>query len=134
MSKLTDARQALQQTLSLIPDFPVFAYVSDSAPPPCAWIEPDDIDYLQVMGSDVAEYQLVVTVLTGRTSEQAAQETLDDFVGTDGAKSIPAIIESDPTLNDAVQYAVPVSMERYGVFTMAGVEYIGAQVMVEVRI
>lgn len=134
MSSLNVARLAVQQVLQGIPDFPVFHYVSDSAPPPCGWIEPDTIDYLQTMKSSSAEYRLIVTIVTGRVNEAAAQDDLDKFIAPDGAQSVPGIIQADPTLGAAVDYCVPVAMSRYGTFTMGQIEYIGAQITLEVRL
>lgn len=134
MANLLTVRTALQQTLSGIADFPVFHYVADSAPPPCAWIEPDGIDYLQTMKSPDANYPLVVTILTGRVNEAGAQDTLDRYLSPDGALSVPLIIEQNPTLGEVVDYCVPVAMNRYGIFTMGGVDYIGAQIQIEVRL
>lgn len=134
MANLLDARHALQQVLSGLPDFPVFHYVADAAPPPCAWIEPDTIDYLVTMGSDKADYPLVVTVLTGRVNEAAAQDNLDRYLSPDGEQSIPLIVEQNTTLGGVVDYCVPTVMDNYGVFTFGGVEYIGAQISFEVTL
>jgi hypothetical protein len=134
VAHLLEIRAALQNTLSGLQDFPVFHYVADSAPPPCAWIEPENIDYLQVMASDSGEYEMVVTVLTGRVNEAQAQDQLDRYLSPDGPDSIPLIVDRDPTLGGVVDYCVAVSMDRYGTFQVGGVEYIGAQIVFEVRL
>jgi hypothetical protein len=134
MAALLEIRTGLQAVLSGLSGFPVFHYVADSAPPPCAWIEPEAIDYLQVMRTADAEYQLTVTVLTGRVNEAAAQDQLDRFLSPDGADSIPLIVEQNPTLGGVVDYCVAVASDRYGTFTMGGVEYIGGQITFEVRL
>ena len=133
-STLGTARQALANYLDGIDGMVAFSYIPDAVPAPAIVIVPGDADYLQTMRSTDTEYALRAQIVVGRVNDQQAQELLDELVSADGAKSVAAFVESDPTLGGAVDYCKATSMSDYGRGQVNNVEMMVATVNFEVRV
>ena len=137
MGQMTVIRAALAKVINDA-DMAVVAYdwVPDSVVVPCVIVDPapNAIDYQQVYRSQNADWTFELAVVAGRVNERAGQETLDELVSPDGTRSIPALIDTDRTLGGVVAFAVPTVMRSYGKLTVAGVDYLGCVVEVEVNV
>ena len=145
MGQMSTVRQALADTLNNAPSLSnpgatpsVIAYtlIPDSVNVPCVIVEPGStpIDYQTAMRSSNADWTMDLLILASRSNETAGQEIIDELASPDGTRSIPAILQADPTLGGQVSYAVPVQMRDYGRFPVGGVEYLGCRIEVEVNL
>jgi hypothetical protein len=73
-----------------------------------------------------------VTVLVEWADQVTAQKTLDEYLASTGAKSIKAAIDGDPTLGGIVDYAHATQVEDERILPFVGVEYLAADIVVEV--
>lgn len=76
-------------------------------------------------------WTLRIYVIVSRAEQAGAQKKLDAYITPSGALSIPAAINADPTLGGVVDFAEPVRLQRYGLVTYNGVDYLGAEIIVE---
>ena len=113
----------------------VSTYAQGSISPPAAVILPSQgtfTDYDVSFEQGVATYEMRVVLLVSEGSDRAGTELLDSFLEPTGALSIRAIIAADPKLGGVVHYAVAKSVQRYGMLEWAGLQYLAAEVLVEV--
>jgi hypothetical protein len=73
-----------------------------------------------------------VTVLVSWADQVTAQETLDEYLASTGAKSIKAAIDADPTLDDIVDFAHATIVEDERIAQFNGTDYLAADIVVEV--
>jgi hypothetical protein len=73
-----------------------------------------------------------VTVMVSWADQETAQETLDEYLASTGAKSIKAAIDADPTLGDIVDFAHATLVEDERITAFYGVDYLAADIIVEV--
>jgi hypothetical protein len=73
-----------------------------------------------------------VTVLVSWADQVAAQKALDGFLASTGATSIKAAIDADPTLDGIVDYAHATLVEEERITLVNSVEYLAADIVVEV--
>ena len=99
-AKISEISEALANSLTLIPGLRVVQYVPDQLNPPVAI---DSVTYHRAFGGGDATHEYTVTVIVGRANERTAQGQLDDFLSYDGARSVRAAVELDPTLGGIVQ-------------------------------
>jgi hypothetical protein len=84
------------------------------------------------MRTAVARYLFPVRVIAGRVAEGEGQDKIDDLVSPDGASSVRAAIDADPTLGGVAHSTRVVAARDFGVYEVAGVSYIGGEFEVEV--
>ena len=136
MATLTEIRDALAAQISaLVPGLRTAATVPATINPPVAVITPNPaalINYLEVLSSTVATWTMRVYIIVGTVSDRSAQTMLDAFLAPTGGSSVPAAINSDPTLGGVVEYAVPTAAQRYGELQYAGIAYLGCEILVDV--
>ena len=102
----------------------VFDTIPDNVIPPAAVIGQLSFDYDLVFARGADTATVDVMVITGRMSERAAQDYLDNLLQPTGNSSVKTKIESDQTLDGAVtsvrvQRAEPVSVTVSGVEMLA---------------
>lgn len=82
-------------------------------------------------GMDAVHLKLLL--LTSRANVEAGQRALDLYLKTSGPTSIKEALENDRTLGGLADRIRVDRVENYGFFTVAGVDYLGAELFVDVR-
>lgn len=102
--------------------------------PPCAVIAPQTgriIDYGQTL-DDETNYYLRVIMLVSEGDSAEGQDLLDAYLSPEGAQSVNAAVQADPTLSGAVSYAAVMQATGYGVMNWNGVEYLACSLIVNI--
>ena len=89
-------------------------------------------DYSPVMGQDCMDLTLVVNVFVQWGDDDAAWDQLQPFVDRTGSFSLFAAVIADPTLGGVVDSALPMNPTNFGPYTYGAVQYLGAEMTVEV--
>lgn len=124
-------RAGLATALETISGLRAFEYVPDSLAPPAAVVEPIEITYHGAMANGMTTYRAFILVIVGRMSDRSSQARLDGYLGTSGASSVLAAIESDPTLGGACS-TLMVAQALPREVVVSGVEMIAYRFEVEV--
>jgi hypothetical protein len=133
MTPLKTILEALAAALETIAGLRVFSYMPDSLAPPAAIVQlPESIDYDLTFGRGADTYNLRVLLLVGKVSDRASTANLAQYLNAAGATSIKAAVEADPTLGGLVDDANLKRASGIGTYTVAGTEYVGALLDVEV--
>lgn len=98
-AKISEVAQGLKDQLRQIPGLRVVDYMPDQINPPTAVMSISDVTFHRAFAGGDPEYQFVVSIIVGRTSERVAQDRLDAYCSFDGDQSVRAAIESDQTLD-----------------------------------
>lgn len=136
MATVTELREGIAERLATITGLRVHDTVPDTVSPPAAVVRPDQgtfLTYDTTMGGESHDYLFVVTVLVAGGVDRAAQEAVDAYLATSGARSIHAALEADPELGGVADDAHVSSARNYGPVTFAGVDYFGADLLVQVK-
>jgi hypothetical protein len=120
----------LAAALETIPQLRVFPYWADRVTPPAAvvaWPDPLTYDSTMQRGSDQAE--LSVLVMVGKVDARSSRDQLARYADGSGTHSVKAAIDGYA----ATAYDVArVSRAEFGVFPVAGVEYLAATFFVDI--
>lgn len=107
------------------------AFIADSIDPPFAY-PVDSGGTFDVSMDGLADATVTLRVLTSRSEDQAGQELLDDFLASTGETSIKAAVEADPTLGGECSDLHVSGWSGYQLYEVAGTDYYGAELTVEV--
>lgn len=129
---VSEVSEAIRTALKNIQGLRVVEYIPDSLNPPMATVGADTVTYHGAFGAGNPVYQFTVAVVVARSSERMAQKRLDDFLSYDGALSIRAALEADPTLCDTVQACQVVSGGNITNINVSDVVYLSVEFAVEV--
>jgi hypothetical protein len=127
MASLSALRDGIAENLSTIPGLRVSAFIPDNMNPPIAIVNPQNIEYHKAFANGLNTYTFVISVMVGRVSERAAQNTLDAYCAPTGASSIKSAIESDRTLSGRAFDLVVSDMRNYGSVTIGDNTYLTAE-------
>lgn len=102
-------------------------------PPVAAVLPPTGtfIDYRVALEHGIAAYSWRIVILVSRSHDRSTLPQLYGYLATSGSMSIPAAILTDPTLGHTVDYCVPVEATGPHDIVWAGVDYLGAEILVE---
>ena len=135
-------RRGLAAAVSGIPRLQGFAYRPDSINPPTFSVSEYELGYHQTMGSGSVDRNslrlvtFVCHVFSGRTSADGSEELLERYLFDGGEFSIPAAIESDPTLGGACDTLIVDDAKGVGRLYQPGGDgapaYYGAELSVRV--
>ena len=96
---VSQVKDGLKTRIETVPGLRGFDYQPDQVNPPFAFATLDEIRYHQTgMSSGGVVMDFTVTVVVQRVSERTAQDKVDQYTSWDGAQSVRAAIEADPTL------------------------------------
>ena len=133
MASIKALRDGLKTRLATIAGLYAHDTIPDNVYPPAAIVGfPSSVAYDFAMRTAVARYLFPVRVIAGRVAEGEGQDKIDDLVSPDGALSVRAAIDADPTLGGAAHSTRVVAARDFGVYEVAGVSYIGGEFEVEV--
>lgn len=129
MATLSQIRDALAAQLAArIPGLRTSSTWPGQINPPGAVVTRRVTTYGTAMASGADDYLLAVAVYV----EQGQQDTLDGYLAAAGPTSIRAAVDADPTLGGLVDSAAVVRAERDQLVEYAGVQYLSAELVVEV--
>lgn len=133
MASIKAIRDGLKTRLATITGLYTHDTIPDDVYPPAAIVGfPTTVSYDLVMRSPVARYTFPVRLVAGRVMEGQGQDAIDDYCSPDGASSVRAAIDADPTLGGVAHSTRVVQARDFGVYEVAGVGYIGGEFEIEV--
>lgn len=134
--EIKDVRAALAAACRTVVDstgaaLEASAFIADSVDPPFAYPVDAGGTYDTTLDG-LADATVTLRVLTSRSEDQAGQELLDAFLASTGPTSIKAAIEADPTLGGECSDLAVTGWSGYQPYEVAGTDYYGAELTVEV--
>ena len=133
MAGIGSVRDGLKARLATITGLYTYDTVPGSVNVPAAIVGmPSSIRFDVVFRSAVTRMQFPVRLLVGQAHEAEAQDRIDEYISADGASSVRAAIDGDGTLGGVAHTTRVVEVRDVGVYEVAGVAYLGADVLVEV--
>lgn len=111
-----------------------YAEVVGNIQVPAVVLELDDITFDLEMGDGADGLSIMATVLVQTADAKSAQRALRAFLSrkpTAGVARLKAALEANPTLDGTVSYAVLGTVRRIGNITYDGVDYLGAELVIE---
>jgi hypothetical protein len=133
MASIQSIRDGIGTRIKTITSLNVYDTIPDSVIVPCAVVGmPNAVEYDYSFRSVRMRLVVPVRVYACDVQEDQAQRKLDDYVSPDGAQSIRAAIDGDVTLGGNAQTTRVMTAQGYGVYELAGVQYLGVEFSVEV--
>lgn len=102
MSQAGDIREALATALKTIPGMQASAQQLSNFTPPCALVVRGPVQYDLAMEGGLHHWQMRVQVMVAMASDKGAQMVLDQFLDSEGDRSVKAALESDTSLGGLV--------------------------------
>ena len=130
MSTLGQIRDALKVRLETIPGLRVYDTVEGQISPPAAVIKIDTINYDTSMNSGSHDPTFSVFLFVPFSNDRTAQDKLDTYLDAESPTCVKVAIEGDPHLGGTVDFATVSMVRNYGLVTYAGVQYLGAELLV----
>jgi hypothetical protein len=131
MASVQEIREGIDDRLATIAGLRHSSNVPGTINPPHAFVKRRQTVFgVSMDGED--DLTLAVTVLVSWADQETAQETLDEYLASTGAKSIKAAIDADPTLGDIVDFAHATLVEDERITAFYGTDYLAADIIVEV--
>jgi hypothetical protein len=131
MASVQEIREGIDDRLATIAGLRHDPNVPGTINPPHAFVKRRQTVFgVSMDGED--DLTFAVTVMVSWADQQNAQETLDEYLASTGAKSIKAAIDADPTLDDIVDFAHATLVEDERIAQFNGVDYLAADIIVEV--
>lgn len=132
VATVSEVSKALRDALSAVDGLRVVEYIPDSLNPPMATVGVDTVTYHGAFGGGNPVYLFTVALVVARASDRIAQKRLDDYLSYQGAQSVRAAIEKDPTLCETVQACQVVSGGNIVNINVNDVVYLSVEFVVEV--
>lgn len=104
MASIADIRQGLATNLTEITGIQASAYVLASPTLPSVEVFPPEITYGPVMQRGIDEHVFTVRVSIADVSDISSQKQLDEYMESEGDRSIKQKLEADKTLGGACSY------------------------------
>ncbi len=128
---LSAVMDELAAELDTIAGLRVFAYPTDSVPPPAAVVGyPEKITFDTTMGRGVDKATFPIFVVVGRVTDRSARNLLSVYCDGTGAKSVKAV------LNAGAPWTAMASVRTgdidFTTVTVAGIDYLTAVFTVDV--
>lgn len=133
MASIAAIRDGIKTRLATISGLYTHDTIPDDIYPPAAIVgAPTRISYDDAFRTAKTRFDFPVRVLAGRAIERESQDRLDGYLSADGVSSVRAAIDGDPTLGGVVDYCRVSQGRDYGAYQVAGVDYIGVELVLEV--
>ena len=104
------------------------------ASPPCAVIVPQTgrvITYSTTLDGET-DYYLRALLLVSYGDSADGQDLLDAYLSPQGAQSVYAAVQADPTLGGVVSYAAVIEATGYGVMNFNGIDYLACSLILNI--
>lgn len=131
MADLEAIHDGLATALDTISGLRVMAGV-DKVSPPAATIGEVEIEFDLAMGRGLDEFTWKVRVYASRADERSGLSKLNGYLAGSGSLSVKAALESDRTLGGVCEMLRVERVDGYGVYEVAGVQYLGAEFTVRI--
>lgn len=137
MTSLRDIRMGLKAQLETVSELRAYDVWPTTINPPVAIVRPLSGTFHEDLDGSVL-YQFEVTLLLQLGNLQVAQEQVDGYIATDGALSILAALEADPSLGGAADSASVTGWRDVGTMRVGadedgnGPEFMGVHFDIEV--
>lgn len=126
-------REGLRARLATIAGLRTFAEIPESIPVPCAIVGiPSEIQFDATLARTNDQATFPVRIMVARANDRSAQKNLDVYLQSTGASSVKTVIEAESTLGGAANTVKVDRVSGIGVYTIAGVDYLGAEFSVRV--
>lgn len=126
-------REGLRARLATIAGLRTFAEIPESIPVPCAIVGvPSEILFDATLSRTNDQATFPVRVMVARANDRSAQKALDVYLQSTGASSVKTVIEAESSLGGAANTVKVDRVSGIGVYTIAGVDYLGAEFSVRV--
>jgi hypothetical protein len=102
----------LRTNLATVSGLRVFDHVPDVFAPPCGFVMFDSVEFNNAYASGNPRYSFTVTLVVGRTSDRAAQESLNGYLDMTGNGSVYVALNSDSTLGGKAQDLVVIRADN----------------------
>lgn len=133
MTAISLLRDGLAANAATVPGLRAADTAPDNPNPPIAVVIPDSIEYRAAFNNALTRYQFIVLVIVGRADERSAQDRLDAYCSPTGTSSVPAALESDPTLGGSAFDLEVTEMRNYRQLALSdGITYLAAEFVVSV--
>lgn len=133
MASIAAIRDGLKTRLATVTGLYTHDTVPDAVNPPAAIVGlPTTVAYDFTFRAATTRFTFPVRVLVGRAAEAEAQDKLDGYLSADGATSIRAAIDGDPTLGGVASTSRVTAATGLGVYEVGATPYLGADLLVEV--
>jgi len=135
---LTQIRSALaNQIATQITGLRASEEVPAAINPPMAVVGPNAgtfAEYEVTMGPNqaVVNWSIRVYLILSYGNVVSSQKKLDAYLSPTGSQSLVQAVNHDPSLGGVADFAVVARAQRYGLVSYNGVDYLGAEVMVDV--
>lgn len=130
MASISQLRDALQARLATIPGLRVHDTVPSQVSPPAAVVIPAGITYDATMRRGSDDFAFTIQLVVSRAVDRVGQDRLDALLSPFGPGSVKAAVDGD--LGGVADFAHVASVDNYGAVVWAGVEYVGAELTVNV--
>ncbi len=128
---LNTVLDALGAAVDNVAGLRVYAYPPDQVAPPAAVVGLPVVPFDLTMRGGSDAWEVPVWVIVGKVSDRASRTALCAYVNRSGASSVKAAIEVDKTLGGTCD-SVRVTEAQFTTITVAGTEYLAAEITVEV--
>lgn len=131
MASVQEIREGIDARLATIAGLRHDPNVPGVLNPPHAFVKRRQTTFgVSMDGED--DITFAVTVAVSWADQRTAQIQLDEYLASTGAKSVKAAIDGDPTLGDIVDFAHATVAEEERIVVFNAVEYLAADLVVEV--
>ena len=126
-NEIGEAKRGLAAALSSIDGLRVFDHAPDSVHEfPAAIVRLESRESVETLGGGAVRGSMRVEVLVSAADARQAEAMLDALVEPQGARSIEAAVNADPSWNGAVDYGHLLSVDNIGTRKARGANCIGA--------
>lgn len=132
MASVVSIRDGLATNLATITGLRVSSFAADKVSVPAAVVGEVRIEFDKTFGRGLDEFEVKVRVYASRADDRAGQDKLDGYLAGSGSGSVKAALESDRTLGGVAQTLRVTDVDGYGVYEVAGMQYVGAEFTVTV--
>jgi hypothetical protein len=128
-----NVREGLRARLATIAGLRTFAEIPESIPVPCAIVGvPSEVLFDSTLARTNDQATFPVRIMVARANDRSAQKALDVYLQSTGASSVKTVIEAESSLGGAANTVKVDRVSGIGVYTIAGVDYLGAEFSVRV--
>ena len=131
-SSVSKVRKGIEEALGSIPGMRCYATVPDKIVTPAAIVVPESGTYTATYNRGSDDMSFSIQLVACRVATRQGQEQLDSFLDGAGDNSVIAALMEDETLGGVAHFVNVVGWAEYGVYDMAGEQFYGVTISVEV--
>ena len=132
LASIATVRSGLATNAATISGLRTSATIRDTVAPPMFVVGEVSQVFDQAMARALDELLVTCRLYVSRADERAGQDKLDGYLMGSGATSVKTALESDRTLAGACSTLRVETQAGYGVYDVAGTEYLGAEFTIRI--